>query len=150
MYKISVIQVLRLEPKNSLPNYEKIISENNLFLQTHNVEYIIYDNLKSFDVLKFIKNTPHLKYFRKDFSNSRNSFLESGMLSSGEKIIFLKSEDILSVENVERLEKERPNILKKDLKKISNLKKSDFHYDDFNLLIKENKTFFEKLKTLFI
>lgn len=115
-----------------------------------NVEYLVYDNLKSDVVLKFIKTTTSVKYFRKDFLNSKTSFLESGLMALGDRIIYLKSEDKLTMENVEYLEKVRPNILKQDLRKIANLKNPDFKYDNFNLLVKENKTLWEKIKLLFI
>jgi sulfate adenylyltransferase subunit 1 (EFTu-like GTPase family) len=145
MTQITVVQILRNEDLE----YKKIILNNSLFLNSLDVEYVIYDNLKSSIVLKFIKDVKRVKYFRKDFASIKQSFLESGLLASGEKIIYLKSDDSLSMENIEKIEKERPNIFKSELKKISKIKKVDFKYADFNLLIKENKTFFEKLKLLF-
>lgn len=147
MPNISVIQILRKEKLENNLNYKKVISENFNFLKSVNVEYIVYDNLKSFEILEFIKNYD-IKYFRKDFKNTKTSMLESGMLADGIKLIYLKSNDILNFENVEQLEKIRPNLMKKDLKKVGNLKQENFSYDDFNLLIKDNKTIFEKVKII--
>ncbi len=146
MPPISVIQILRKENLG----YKDIISQNSKFLGNIKVEYIVYDNLKNTEVLSFIKNFGNLKYFRQDFQNAKKSFLESSIFASGQKIIFLKSDDILTINNVQTLEEIRPNISKKDLQKISNLKKENFHYDDFNLLIKDEKTFLEKIKLFFI
>lgn len=146
MPPISVIQILRKENLD----YKHIISSNSHFLEKIKVEYIVYDNLKNTEVLSFIKNFKGLRYFRQDFYNSKKSFLESSIFANGQKIIFLKSDDILTNNNVQVLEDLRPNILRKDLHKIRNLKKNDFHYDDFNLLIKDEKTFLEKIKLLFI
>jgi hypothetical protein len=153
MSKLSIIQILRLD---NIKNYQEIIVANAKFLHDinksglMNVEYLVYDNLKSDVVLKFIKTTTSVKYFRKDFLNSKTSFLESGLMALGDRIIYLKSEDKLTMENVEYLEKVRPNILKQDLRKIANLKNPNFKYDNFNLLVKENKTLWEKIKLLFI
>ncbi len=147
---ISIIQILRREGLN----YSKIIPENKSFFDSLSsgnqtkIEYIVYDNLKSQDVLKFVKSLEDVKYIRKTFLNVKNTFLEAGQLASGEKIIFLKSDDILNLSNVEHLEKIRPNILKKDLAKINNIKKEDFNYDSFNLLTKDQKSFWEKIKLL--
>lgn len=146
MPPISVIHILR---KESL-NYQDNILSNSKFLETIKVEYIVYDNLKKTEVLSFIKQVKNVKYFRKDFKNAKTSFLESGLLANGQKIIFLKSDDYLTTENVQKLEEIRPNILRKDLRKIASLKNEDFHYDDFNLLIKENKSTWEKLKLFFV
>lgn len=145
MSQITVIHILR---KAGI-DYQKIIHNNANFLHTLNVDYLIYDNLESFEVLKIIKNIENLSYVRKVFTNLKQTFLESGLLANGEKVIYLKSDDILNMQNVEILEKERPNILKKDLLKINNIKNLNFKYSEFNLLIKENKTFWEKLKLLF-
>ena len=144
MPPITVVQILRKENLS----YQDIISQNSKFLETLKVEYIIYDNLKKTDVLGFIKKFKYPKYFRKNFKNAKTSLLESGILANGQKIIFLKSDDLLTSENVQKLEKVRPNILRKDLRKVSLIKKEDFHYDDFNLLIKDKKTLWEKLKLL--
>ncbi len=146
MPPISVVHILRKENID----YQKIISTNADFLETLKVEYIIYDNLKSTKVLTFIKQSTYPKYFRKNFKNAKTSFLESGILASGQKIIFIKSDDTLTTKNVQELEEIRPNIFKKDLKKISKLKEEDFHYDDFNLLIKDKKTCWEKIKLFFV
>lgn len=149
MSKITIIQVLRKEPSPLFLSYEQIILANSKFLNSVNVEYIIYDTLESLSILNFIKNISGIKYFRKSFVNTRRTLFESGKLAKSEKIIFLKSQDVLTVENVKLLEEIRPNILQKDLQKILNIKKENFNYDRFNLLIKDNKTFFEKLKVFF-
>jgi len=145
MTQITVVQILRNEDLE----YKKVILNNSLFLNALKVEYIVYDNLKTSAVLKFIKDIKEVKYFRKNFANIKQSFLETGLLASGDKILYLKSDDLLSMENIEKIEKERPNIFKNELKKISKIKKDDFKYADFNLLIKEKKTFFERLRLLF-
>jgi hypothetical protein len=145
MTQITVVQILR----NEELEYKKVILNNSLFLNALKVEYVVYDNLKTSAVLKFIKDIKEVKYFRKNFANIKQSFLETGLLASGDKILYLKSDDLLSMENIEKIEKERPNIFKNELKKISKIKKDDFKYADFNLLIKEKKTFFERLRLLF-
>jgi hypothetical protein len=52
------------------------------------------------------------------------------------------------MENVQVLENIRPHILKTDLHKISKLKKENFQYDHFNLLVKDKKNSLGKNKTL--
>lgn len=151
MTQISIVHILRKENLE----YKSIILQNKAFLDSvdtekeKKLEYIVYDNLESYEVLGFIKKIASIKYFRKSFLNLKTSLLESGLLASGQKIIFLKSDDILTLENVQTLEVRRPNILKKDLKKISLLQKENFKFDEFNLLIKEEKTVWEKLKLFF-
>lgn len=149
MSKITVIQILQKEPSDKDSQYKEIITNNSLFLNSVNVEYIVYDTLKSFEVLKFVKEIPKIKYFRKTFENTKKAMLDAGILANGEKVIYLKSEDSLTLQNVERLEKIRPNVFKKDLNKISNIKPDNFKYDDFQLLIKDKKTLWEKLKLIF-
>jgi hypothetical protein len=145
MPPISVVQILRKEDLD----YQKIILENSKFLELVKVEYIVYDNLKNHHVLKFIKNIKSARYFRKEFKDVKTSFQESAQLSTGVKIIFLRSDDVLNMENVQVLENIRPHILKSDLHKISKLKKDNFQYDHFNLLVKDKKTLWEKTKLLF-
>jgi len=151
MPQITIVQVLRREGLD----YAKIINQNKTFFDSLNsgnqakIEYIVYDNLKNFTVLQIIKNVGGVKYFRKTFQNVKNSFIDASLLASGEKIIFLKSDDILNLNNVEHLEQVRPNILKKEIEKIKHLKKEDFNYDDFNLLIKDKKSLWEKVKLIF-
>lgn len=151
MPQITIVQVLRREGLD----YAEIINQNKTFFDSLNsgdeskIEYIVYDNLKSFNVLKFIKNIVGVKYFRKTFLNVKHTFIEAVQLASSEKIIFLKSDDILNLKNVEHLEKIRPGILKLDLLKIKKIKHDDFNYDDFNLLIKDKKSLWEKIKLVF-
>jgi hypothetical protein len=151
MPQITIVQVLRREGLD----YAEIINRNKTFFDSLNsgdeskIEYIVYDNLKSFNVLKFIKNIVGVKYFRKTFLNVKHTFIEAVQLASSEKIIFLKSDDILNLKNVEHLEKIRPGILKLDLLKIKKIKHDDFNYDDFNLLIKDKKSLWEKIKLVF-
>jgi hypothetical protein len=130
-------------------DYQKILENNYRFLSSTSVEYIVYDALPDYKVLEFIKKYPKIRYVRKSFLNTRACMLETGLLSSGEKLIYLKSADIVTPENVTELETIRPNILRKDLKKIASIKRENFSYDNFNLLIKENKSIWEKLKLLF-
>ncbi len=52
----------------------------------------------------------------------------------------------MNTNNVEKIEKVRPNISRKDLKKINSIKNENFKYDDFNLLVKDNKTLFERIR----
>lgn len=151
MIQISIVQVLRKEGLD----YEKIVLQNKAFLDSvdtekeKKLEYIVYDNLESYKVLGFVKNIAGLKYFRKTFQNLKTSLLEAGLLTNGQKIIYLKSDDVLTLDNVQKIETTRPHILRKDLKKISELQKDNFKYDEFNLLIKENKTLWEKIKLYF-
>ncbi len=151
MPQITIVQVLRREGLD----YAEIINQNKTFFDSLNsegeskIEYIVYDNLKNYSVLRFIKNIVGVKYFRKTFLNVKNTFIEAVQLASSEKIIFLKSDDILNLKNVEHLEKIRPGILKKDLFKIKKIKQDDFNYDDFNLLIKDKKSLWEKIKLVF-
>lgn len=145
MSKITIIQILR---KPGI-DYKKIIRENTAFLERLNLEYIIYDNLKTYEVLEFIKENNFVKYFRKDFKSVKHSMLESGMLANGINILYLKSDDILTNENVERVETTRPGILRKDLKKIADLTVENFKYHDFDLVMKEKKNFFEKFRVWF-
>lgn len=151
MIQISIVQVLR---KDGL-NYEKILSTNKAFLDSvdtekeKKLEYIVYDCLKNFEVTKIMKKFPELKYIRKEFLNLKNTFLEGASLSNGAKIIFLKSDDILTLENIQRIEVVRPNITRDKLEKLRSVSQDNFDYDKFNLLIKDKKTFAEKLKLLF-
>lgn len=146
MQKPSVVQIFR---KPDL-NYENIIQSNSKFLKEVDVEYLVYDNLEKFEILDFIKNFPDVRYVRKEFKNLKTSFLDCGLLATNPKIIYLNSEDIINYNNAELLEKIRPSIFKKDLKKVSELKWENFKYDDFNFLMKENKTILEKIKTWLI
>lgn len=148
MSNISVIQIFRKSPGNP----SEIILENAKFLANQEVEYFVYDNLSDFEILKKVGASPlkesKIKYFRKGFISLKTSFIESGLLSSGEKIIYLKENDVLNMSNVEILEATRPNILKKDFRRITQIKNNNFKFDLFNLLIKEKKTFLEKIKII--
>lgn len=149
MPNISVVQVLRKDPLEMKTSYREIISQNSLLLHGFSVEYIVFDQLPSMEVVRFIRDYRGLKYYRKDFTTLKQSFLEALHLANGKKVIFLKSGDILTQENVEQMEKVRPNIFKKDVQKLKDLMRENFKYDDFNLLMKENKTFTDKIKLLF-
>ncbi len=149
MSKISVVQIFK--KNNQSENLDKIISNNSDFLHKLNVEYIVLDHLESYNIVTFIKKHTNLKYFREKFTNSKKSFLQviNFVSKDTEKIIFLKSNDLLSFENIELLEKKRPNLYKNKISKLVELKESDFKFDNFNLIMKEKKTWFEKIYLFF-
>jgi hypothetical protein len=150
MAQVTVIQVLRRETVGSTPDYNKILLQNAAFLKQYGVEYFVVDTLKSFQVVQKVKQIADITYFRTSFKDAMSTLSEFGTLANGEKIVFLKSEDLLNGNNVATLEASRPNFYKKDIGRLAKLKKKDFNFDDFNLLFKENKTLWEKVKVLFI
>lgn len=142
MYNISVIQIIRMDNMD----HKNVIIKNSQFLKSVGVEYIVYDTLEKFHVLKFIRDIPHVKYYRYENQNLTSAFAEAGTLALGKKIIYLKSDDILNMDNVEFLEKVRPNLYKDELHKISRIKTDNFKYDNFHILIKEDRNIFDYIK----
>lgn len=145
MTRITVIQILQ----DDTLDYNTILSSNSVFLNAHEVEYIVWDNLKNYNALEIAKNLPFVKYVRKDFKDTKSSFLESAELSNGQDILFLKSSDILTYENLKELETIRPSINRSELSKLESLKWENFKFSDFSLLMKNKKTFVERLKIFF-
>jgi len=145
MTRITVIQILQDENLD----YNTILSSNSSFLNAHGVEYIVWDNLNSFNALEIAKKLPFVKYVRKYFKDTKSSFLESAELSNGQDILFLKSSDMLTYENLKTLEVERPSINRSEIGKLERLKWENFKFADFSMLMKSKKTFLERLKIFF-
>lgn len=145
MTRITVIQVLHDEKLD----YKPILVNNSNFLNSHQVEYIVWDNLEGYNALSIAKDLPSVRYIRKDFKDTKSSFLESAQLSQGGDILFLKSSDVLSHENLTELERERPSLNRSQLGKLEKFPWENFKFSDFNFLMKEKKTFLERVRMFF-
>jgi hypothetical protein len=146
MPPVSVIQIFYKDSKKDI-DFRKIIKSNSEFLEMVKVEYIVYDNLNEDDILRSVKDYNFLKYYRKKFKNLKTSFQESSIFANGSKIIFLKPTDILNMDNVQQVENDRPSLLKNNLKTLDRISHDNINFENFKLLVKDEKNFLEKIQS---
>lgn len=136
----------------------KVIENNAIFLHSHNVEYIILDNLNEILGGDFLlKNISKLNsfqenkliYVKKDHSKLKALFLTGVEIATNENIYFIKDKQIVDLENISKIEKENPLLKKNDTEFFKQNVAENFKWVDFKLYMKKNKNFWDKTKLFF-
>lgn len=122
MNSIAFVHILR---KRSL-DYKKIILANSLFFSSKNVEYLVYDNTESFEIINFIRDFKKVKYMRVEFMDMRASKWHAKLLVEADNVFFIQNEEMVNTENFmkylenkktpfEKLKNFFKNLIEKDL-----------------------------------
>lgn len=155
--QISIVHIFSYPPTN-LENIEN----NASFLSTHNVEYIILDNLNQKEnkidndfLLKNISQLPSfinkkIIYLKEDFENLKQSFLTTIEITKNSNIYFILNQQILNLENIQKIEKVNPYLLKSNLNFFKDNVPNNFKFENYKLYMKTNKTIFDKVKIILL
>lgn len=122
MNSIAFVHILR---KRGL-DYKKIILANSLFFSSKNVEYLVYDNTESFEIINFIRDFKKVKYMRVEFMDMRTSKWHAKLLVEADNVFFIQNEEMVNTENfmkylenkktpLEKLKNFFKNLIEKDL-----------------------------------
>jgi len=107
-------------------DYKKIILANSLFFSSKNVEYLVYDNTESFEIINFIRDFKKVKYMRVEFMDMRASKWHAKLLVEADNVFFIQNEEMVNTENFmkylenkktpfEKLKNFFKNLIEKDL-----------------------------------